>query len=142
MVHHQGYIAGNVGHVALLSETDTAGVVLGNSAGLTDVMRLLGQILVETVTENEINATAYIDIAKTAPRANIQFVSDVYQDILDIRTTTAPTRSLSAYTGRYFNSIGNFHIDIKLVNDNLQVVYMGADQDTFDLQPYQNDSFF
>lgn len=56
MIHHQGYIAGNVGYVALFPETTTAVVVLGNSAGLTDAMRLLGQIIVETVLGNEVDA--------------------------------------------------------------------------------------
>lgn len=42
MINHQGYIAGNAGYVSLFPETSTAVIVLGNSAGLTDTMRLLG----------------------------------------------------------------------------------------------------
>ncbi|KAI1083234.1 beta-lactamase/transpeptidase-like protein, partial [Whalleya microplaca] len=142
MIHHQGYIAGNVGFVALFPETSTAVVVLGNSEGLTDAMRLIGHILVETVFENEVNKTAYIETARTAGRDDIQFVADVHQQLIDTKSSSEPTRPLSAYTGRYYNSIGNYFIEINEVGGKLQVAYVGADIDTFDLEAYQTDSFF
>lgn len=52
MIHHSSYIAGSVGRVALFPETSSALIVLANSAGSTDTMRLISQILVELLFEN------------------------------------------------------------------------------------------
>lgn len=142
MIHHQGYIAGNVGHVALFPETSTAVIILGNSAGLTDTMRLLGQILIETVFENQVNATAYLEVARRTGEDNIRFVHAVHNELVDGQSTTIPTRSIHAYKGRYYNAIGDYFIQIDQVGDKLQVSYLGEDGDTFDLEPYQTDSFF
>ncbi|KPM34298.1 hypothetical protein AK830_g12275 [Neonectria ditissima] len=142
MIHHQGYIAGNVAYVAIFPETTTAVVVLANSAGLTDTMRLLGQVVVEAVFENKINEAEYLKVAQTAGENYIKFVHDVHKELMAGKTTSTPTRALSAYAGRYYNSIGNYFIEIKQLGDKLQVAYGGEDFDTFDLEPYQTDSFF
>lgn len=142
MVHHSGYIAGNVGHVAMFPETTSAVIVLGNSAGLTDTMRLLSQILVETLFENDFDEDEYFETARTASERNIKLLDNVHKALLDEKTASRPSRPLTAYIGRYYNAIGNFFIEIKTSDKGLQVAYMGNYQDTFDLEPYQDDSFF
>ncbi|EHK16215.1 uncharacterized protein TRIVIDRAFT_196045 [Trichoderma virens Gv29-8] len=142
MIHHQGQIAGNVGYAALFPETTTAVVVLGNSAGFTDSMRLLGQILVETVFGNNVNFDEYLGIAIEASKSTIESVKAVHSTLIAGKTVDQPTRAIKAYTGRYYNTIRNFFIDVNEVNGKLQVAYMGSPHDTFDLIPYQTDSFF
>jgi CubicO group peptidase (beta-lactamase class C family) len=71
MIHYQGYIAGNVGYAALFPETTSAVVILGNSAGLTDAMRLLGQITVETILGNEVDEDSYLNTAIAATKNTI-----------------------------------------------------------------------
>ena len=46
------------------------------------------------------------------------------------------------YTGRYWNSIQNFFIDIAEKDGKLYVSFQGRDADTFELFPYQEDSFY
>ncbi|UKZ93323.1 uncharacterized protein TrAFT101_008241 [Trichoderma asperellum] len=142
MIHHQGYIAGNVGYVALFPETSTAVVVLGNSAGLTDTMRLLGQVIVETVLGNKVDADTYLNIAIAASKNTIESVNTVHKELLAGKTIDQPTRDITAYTGRYYNVIENFFIDIIEIDGRIQVAYMGSSNDTFDLIPYESDSFF
>lgn len=142
MIHHQGYIAGNVGYVALFPETSTAVVVLGNSAGLTDTMRLLGQVIVETVLGNEVDADTYLNTAIAASKNTIESVNTVHKELLAGKTIDQPTRDITAYTGRYYNVIENFFIDIIEIDGRIQVAYMGSSNDTFDLIPYESDSFF
>ncbi|KAL7942263.1 beta-lactamase/transpeptidase-like protein [Trichoderma barbatum] len=137
-----GYIPGNAGFIALFPETTTAVVVLGNSAGLTDAMKLLGQIVVETVLGNKVDAAAYVEAAKAASRNNVLWPNYVHQELLDGQTHDSPKRSSSAYTGRYYNAIENFFIDINEVEGKLQVAYMGSNRDTFNWEHYQTDSFF
>ena len=72
----------------------------------------------------------------------VALVGDMYNEILDAETNDRPKHPYSSYVGRYWNSIGKFFIDIEHRNDKLQVAYMGAENDTFDLNPYQTDSFY
>ncbi|KAI0523753.1 beta-lactamase/transpeptidase-like protein [Xylaria bambusicola] len=142
MIHHQGYIMGNAGIVTLFPETSTAIVVLGNSAGLTDAMRLFGQVLVETTFENDFNATTYTQLAREARDYFVQYVHDRNEELLANKTASAPVNPLNAYVGKYYNSISSFFIEIKLHDDKLQVAFLGVDIDTYELHPYQNDSFY
>lgn len=138
---HQGYLVGNVAYVMLLPESTTAVVVLGNSAGLTDTMKLIGQIVVDTVLGSEFNSTEYVELAKTTSKATVQSVAQVRKELADSKTTWQPG-SLSSYTGSYYNSMGNYFLEITDTNDEVQVSYMGNKNTTFSLQAYQTDSFF
>ncbi len=57
-----------------------------------------------------------------------------------------PTIAPNTLTRPMWEGIGTqsaiFFIDIEHRNDRLQVAYMGAEHDTFDLNPYQTDSFY
>ncbi|KAG4429602.1 hypothetical protein IFR05_014909 [Cadophora sp. M221] len=103
-------------------------------------MRLLGQILVETVFKNDVDTKGFLRIAEEAGRNNIEYVASVYKDLLDGKSISQPNRLL--VVGRYYNSIKNYSIDIKLAGEKLRVAYVGAKQDNFDLETYQVDSFF
>ncbi|KAI0098143.1 beta-lactamase/transpeptidase-like protein [Nemania sp. FL0031] len=142
MIHHQGYIMGNAGIVSLFPETSTAIVVLGNSAGLTDAMRLFGQVLVETTFGNKFNTTTYTNLAREARDYFVQYVEDRNKELIANKTAQESTNPLLAYVGKYHNSIGSFFIEIKLNGGKLQASFLGADVDTYDLQPYQTNSFF
>lgn len=100
MLYHQGYIAGIVAIVALFPDTTSAVIVAGNSAGSTDTMRLLGQILIETLFENPFNASEYIDVARAASHRNIEGVASIYRQLVGSRTVRKPVRPLLAYVGR------------------------------------------
>ncbi|KAI1307401.1 beta-lactamase/transpeptidase-like protein [Xylaria venustula] len=125
-----GYIMGNAGIVALFLETSTGIVVLGNS------------ILVETTFENDFNATTYTRFAREARDYFVQYVHDRNEELLANKTALAPINPLNAYVGKYYNSINSVFVEIKLNGDKLQVAFLGVDIDTYELHPYQNDSFF
>lgn len=139
---HSGYIASNIGHVAIFPETTPAIVVLADSAGLADTMRLLSQILIEMLFENKCNPEEYLETARSGSARNIKFVGNTHKALLDQKTSPEPCRPISAYVGRCYNSLSNYFIDIKGSSHGLQVAYMGNEEDTFDPAPYQDDSFF
>lgn len=141
MIYHSGYIAGNFGYVALFLETSTAIFLFSNSADLTDTMRLIAHLVVETVLENNVVPKTYFAIFRQAGKENIQFVANVHKELFDSKTVYTPVPSLS-YTGRYYNFIGNFLIEIKEVEKRLQVGYRGAANDSSDLETCSKDSFF
>lgn len=69
-------------------------------------------------------------------------MNEVHKELLAGKTIDQPTRDVTAYTGRYYNTVGNFFIDIIQTDGGIQVAYMGSSTDTFDLTPYESDSFF
>lgn len=142
MIHHQGHIAGNVGYAALFPETTGAVVVLGNSAGLTDAMRLLGQDIVETVLGNEVDESLYLETVIAATKNTIASMNKISEDLLAGKIIDQPMRDITAYNGYYYNAIDNFFIDVIETDGKLQVAYIGSFANTFDPTPYEPDSFF
>lgn len=142
MIQHQGYIAGNVGYVAMFPETQTVVVVLANSAGLTDAMRLIGNAIVETVFDNSFNISQYVETAQVAASGIIQFSEEIHKELVAGRSVERPIRPLEAYVGRYYNAIGNYLLEITAENDTLRLSFQGSANETFTLVPYQADSFF
>lgn len=141
MIHHSDYIAGNIGHIAMFPETTSAVVVLADSVGLANKMRLLSQILIEMPFENKCNPEEYLETARSGSARNIKFVGNTHKALLDQKTSPEPCRPISAYVGRYYNSLSNYFIDIKGSSHGLQVAYMGNEEDTSDLNPIRMTAF-
>ncbi|KAH8125877.1 hypothetical protein FP744_10009155 [Trichoderma asperellum] len=120
---------------------EVLGQVLEKSTGST-YSELLRQVIVETVLGNEVDADTYLNTAITASKNTIESVNAVHKELLAGKTIDQPTRDITAYTGRYYNVIENFFIDIIEIDGRIQVAYMGSSNDTFDLIPYESDSFF
>ncbi|KAH6898228.1 beta-lactamase/transpeptidase-like protein [Thelonectria olida] len=126
LLNHQGCLPSSVDYVGLLPEAAATVVVLGNSAGLTDARRLLGQILVETVLENNFNATKY---------DTIQAIAQVHEELIDSRTISHPWRPLSVYTSRYYNSTGKYFLEVNDASGRLQAA-------RHSMRPHGKDRFF
>ncbi|KAK4205568.1 putative D-aminoacylase [Triangularia verruculosa] len=139
---HQGNIPGFTSFAAVFPETSSAVVVLTNSLGLTDSPRLVGQLLIEELFGNAINATDYSEYAKVNARESAATMSNVEKELIRHRTVYQPLHPLSEYVGKYYNLIGNFFIEIQELNGGLAISFMGTDRDRFDLEPYQCNSFF
>jgi hypothetical protein len=97
---------------------------------------------VETVLGNEVDADKYLSTAIAATKNTVASVNRIHKGLLAGKVIDRPTRDIAAYTGRYYNAIKNFFIDIVETDGRLQVAYMGSSRDTFDLTPYESDSFF
>ncbi len=139
---HEGNIPGFTSFAAVFPETSSAVVVLSNSIALTDSVRLVGQLLIEELFNNTINATDYTHYAESTAREGASIMSNIKKELIRHKTADEPAHSLQTYVGRYYNSIGNFYIDIRESGGILRVYFMGLDSDGFDLEPYQHNSFF
>lgn len=69
-------------------------------------------------------------------------MKDVYNQLIDGRTRSEPSRVLDSYVGRYFNSVEKFFIEVLIRNHELHLGFLGREKDTFKLRVYGNDSFF
>jgi len=141
-LYHQGSIPGFIAFAALFPETTSAVVVLSNSVGLSEGTKLVGQLLIEALFNPNVNPKDYIKLANSSAIHGASVLSDIMKQIERLRNVTEPTHSLRTYTGRYYNAIHNYFIDILEEGDKLRVSFMGLGSEVFDLYPYQADSFF
>ncbi|XXH02094.1 hypothetical protein Hte_008460 [Hypoxylon texense] len=142
------YYGGNIPRFstynALFPETNSAVVVLMNSMSLNDGIRWIGELLVEALFDNLQNAPDYRLLAQKAVERSLARFRATKKSLAAGRTVETPSRDLSTYVGSYQNAAGNFFLRIQLnqAKDGFQVSYMGRRRDTFDLTPYQEDSFY
>lgn len=144
-LYHGGSIPGYNAFNALFPETDSAVVVLTNAQSLNGGVRWIGELIVEALFDNLENAADYRTLAKISAEAALEAFDAMQKALEEGRTVTKPARPASAYCGTYYNKAGNFYIEIKLKKGHQDVVFisfMGRDADTFELKPYQEDSFY
>ncbi|KAJ5728021.1 hypothetical protein N7493_004351 [Penicillium malachiteum] len=143
-LYHGGVIPGFEAYNVLLPESNSAVVVLTNSQSLNGGVRWIGELLVETLLDNFHNTPDYLEVAKTSTDAALERVKLVKKALTAGRTVDIATRPLDAYAGTYFNAVENFFIQIIHSKDrsHVQISYMGCQDDTLSLLPYQQDSFY
>ncbi|KAK3935639.1 beta-lactamase/transpeptidase-like protein [Diplogelasinospora grovesii] len=124
LVYHNGAMAGALSAVYLLPETQTGIVVLSNTFALCDAPDWIAQFLVEA-SQNA--RTHHVNTRKI---------------LAEERTLGAKPRELSKYVGRYYNSIGNFYLDVAVHGDNgLRMTTQGYPFVHYDLSHYHYDVF-
>ncbi|KAL8741689.1 MAG: hypothetical protein Q9190_005729 [Brigantiaea leucoxantha] len=108
-LYHEGLIPGFSSFAALFPETSSAVVVLSNSIGLTDGPKLVGQLLIEELFNNTINASTYDHYTRSTARTGASQMSTIKKELRQGKTADRPTSPLRMYVGRYYNSLGNFY---------------------------------
>ncbi|EAQ83603.1 hypothetical protein CHGG_10007 [Chaetomium globosum CBS 148.51] len=143
-VYHGGDIAGFSTYNALFPASGSAVVVLTNSLLRNNGVRWIGELLIEALFNNSHNAQDYQVVAKKAAESAVQRFQDTSKSLAAGRTVEQPNRPLNAYIGDYHNLGGNFFIQVRFneKRDGLLIAYMGREADTFELVPYQADSFY
>jgi CubicO group peptidase (beta-lactamase class C family) len=143
VLYHQGIIQGFTSFSALIPETRSAVAVLTNSGGLNEAGILVASAVLDTLFGGEIDDQAYKDLAKIGYEEAASRLSDIMKELKDGQQVDVPTRPLADYTGRYYNSLDNYFIDIqKSSHGGLFVSFMDKPTDTFKLVPYESDKFF
>ncbi|KAI9740306.1 MAG: hypothetical protein M1834_004884 [Cirrosporium novae-zelandiae] len=141
--YHQGIVQGFTSFSALIPETRSAVVVLTNSGGLNEAGMLVASAVLDTLFGANIDDQAYKNLAKAGYKEAASRLSDVMKELKDGQQIDVPTRPLEDYTGRYYNSLNNYFIDIqKNSHGGLLISFMGRPTDTFKLVPYESDKFF
>ncbi|KAJ5736578.1 beta-lactamase/transpeptidase-like protein [Penicillium malachiteum] len=143
-LYHGGDIPGFEAYNLLLSESNSAVVVLVNSQTLNGGVRWIGELLVETLLDNGHNAPDYLKLARKSAEAEAERAKRINKALAVGRKVDLSSRPLDAYVGTYFNAAENFFIQIVHSKDksHIEVSYIGRQDDTFSLLPYQEDSFY
>lgn len=136
--HHNGSLVGFFSSLRLLPDTDTAIAVLTNSLANNDWADWIGQLLLETILDNP-DKNDYIKLTEESVAAYKSMWTSLKADFDKDRCPAEPPRALPDYTGKYYNKIGNWFIDVSLQDDTLEFKFQGWPSQRHHLYHYRGD---
>ena len=142
VLYHHGNLVGAISSAHLIPETETAIVVMSNTMGLSDTTDWIGQLVLQTILEEEPHD--YVQLSKSSKEGSLQQFASVIEELKQGKTDIPPSQRLEAYCGRYYNAIGNFVLEITLQKDGEGLIMMVQDLDevVYELISYDKDSFY
>ena len=142
-LYHQGSTAGYYSSIFLFPETESAIVVLTNSISLCDAADFIGQAYTQALF-NFSDGADYVEITRNASRRLISIYDDLFNTIEAQRKPDTRAHPLMSYTGRFWNSLNNFVLEIQLqpTNDTcLQVAFQGLKSQIYALRHLRHETF-
>ena len=141
LLSHPGDIAGCTANVSLLPETSSAIIVLANSIGLGNAPGGISDMLIETVLGGA-PSVDYAELASRVASVAREQMMRVESKLEEERVPGTHPRPLHEYTGKYFNAIKNFFIEVELEDDGtLRFAFQGLNWDRHVLRHYHHDVF-
>ena len=140
MIYHQGSANGALSAVYLLPQSQTAVVVLSNSLDLCDTPDWVAQLIIESILECP-EPNDFVALARNTSANAISRMPALNKQLADERILNTFTRSLHDYTGRYFNSLANFVLDIIIYEGRLRLIVQEFAEVYYDLYHYNFDVF-
>lgn len=131
---------GTTAAICLLPQSGTAVVVLQNSLGLSDVADWILQAVVDTIFTGGPRQD-YASLASSCVHFSIRRMEKVEEVLKAERVTGTSPRVLESYTGRYFNSIKNWHVDIGIAEGTLYLEFLGRKDERYFLRHHHYDVF-
>ena len=141
LLSHAGNMPGCTATVSMLPETSSVIVVLANSMGLGDATGGVSELLIETILGGK-PAVDYTKLASTVASVKRDFMVRVENALREKRVLDTSARPLQEYTGRYFNTIQNFHITVEIEHlETLRFAFQGLESERYLLRHYNFDVF-
>jgi len=140
LIYHNGAMNGALSCIYLLPDTHSAVIVLGNSLDLCDTADWVGQLLIEAI----LGVPEPVDVvllARVVATRTLGLHPAVQKQLTEERVHDTPVKPLHAYTGKYWNSAGNYFVEIFVHNEYLRLVIQGLDKVHYDLYHYNYDVF-
>jgi hypothetical protein len=139
--HHTGNLPGNTASAFLIPSLESTIVVLTNCLTLMDPTDLVGQLIISTLLNKSVivNLTS---LARGVRRASIASYGNLIEHLDNNKTSKPPRQPLSAYKGEYLSRAGNFVLAITPCKDGLSLKVKGSQRTTYDLLPYDGDTFY
>ncbi|SPO02306.1 uncharacterized protein DNG_04979 [Cephalotrichum gorgonifer] len=143
--YHQGAAFGYYSALFLFPKTRSAVVVLTNSIPLNDAADWIAQAYVSALFGFS-DSVEYVGLAEESRRRKLANVASMMAGFDKTREEKHPGRMRppEAYTGGYYNDVGNFLIEIRKhpsKNDTLELAFQGKDSQVYELRHLHHDTF-
>ncbi|KAK4455290.1 beta-lactamase/transpeptidase-like protein [Podospora aff. communis PSN243] len=141
-LYHGGNSAASQNWVILLPETQSAVVVLTNTMANCDAANLIGSMLLEELLESP-EKNDYEELSRVAAKAGVEQWHALHASLEKKRVPGTKPKPLEAYTGKYWNHVGNFYIEVFLDKEGGELAFclQGDKSMTYKLHHYNYDVF-
>ncbi|KAF5563743.1 beta-lactamase transpeptidase [Fusarium phyllophilum] len=139
-LYHGGSIQGFNTAVYLLPETETAIIAMQNSSGLCDACDWIPQMIVHKLSGST-ESIEFLHLATVAAKAALSLPEKIEDELQKRRERGTRHLDLKAYTGRYWNALHNFSIDVGVLNGHLYMTFQGIVNETYELRHYHHHSW-
>ncbi|KAK1834397.1 penicillin-binding protein [Podospora conica] len=147
VLYHHGLMPGSTSAVLLVPELQLGVVTLQNSMPAIDTADFISQMLLEALLEVP-EPNDYVELSRQFYNKATGYVDRVRKELDEKRVPGTQARPLSEYQGRYWNSLGNFFIDIKQSEQGddphqglLTMTANGLPDQVYALEHYNYDTF-
>ena len=143
VIYHQGSTAGYTSSLFLIPNTESAIVVLSNSISLNDCADWVGQLILEALL-NVQQPNDYIKYAHESANAHLAKSPSMRASLEKNRIPHTRPKKLEAYTGRYYNQVQDFFIEVTINNNQskgLEFAFQGLKSQVWRMEHYHHDSF-
>ena len=113
VIYHQGSLPGALVAVNLITDTESAIVVLTNSPSLSDTPHWVGQLVLEELLEVP-ERNDYIKAAEASVAENAKWYPTTLGELQREQENGTSTRSLQDYVGTYWDDIHVFKMEVAL----------------------------
>ncbi|KAJ9650775.1 hypothetical protein H2198_009930 [Neophaeococcomyces mojaviensis] len=138
--YHQGSANSFLSSVHLLPDTESGVVVLTNSMAKNDVADWLGELYLETILDSP-KKNDYFKLAQNSAETALALWPGMRMELAEKQIPNTPVRLFGEYVGLYYNSIGNYHIEILTKDDKLLMRFQREKNIAYDLTHYHYDTF-
>lgn len=138
--HHNGSLAAFLSSVILIPDTTSAIVVLTNSLANNDCADWIGQLLLETLIDTP-EKNDYEQLARESAKSSVCQWKNIPKSLAKDRDTDTKAKPLSLYSGKYYNSARDWHMEIYHEQDQLYMCIQGDRQLSYTLKHHHNDTF-
>lgn len=139
-LYHGGSIQGFNTAVYLLPETETAIIAMQNSSGLGDACDWIPQMIIHKLSGST-ESIDFLHLTTVAARAALSLPEKIEDELETRRERGTRHLDLEAYTGRYWNALHNFRIDVSVLDGRLYMTFQGIVNETYELKHYHHHSW-
>lgn len=116
--HHNGSLAAFLSSVILIPDTNSAIVILTKSPVNNDCADWIGQLILETLIDSP-EKNDYEQLARESAKTRICQWKDIPTSLAKDRVSNTSSKPLSSYSGKYYNSARDWHMEIYQEQDQL-----------------------
>lgn len=139
-LYHQGSANSFLTAVYLLPETQSGVVILTNSMSKNDAADWLGELYLEVLLDNPLK-NDYVRLAQNSAQASLGLWPAMVKELAENQIPNTPVRPFSDYVGKYYNVIGDYHLEIFVQDGTLNLRFQKKRHFAYKLTHYHYDKF-
>lgn len=140
VIHHGGNSAASQNAVLLLPKTKSAIIVLSNTMANGDASNWAASALLEALLDSP-EKNDFLSLAEKAAEVSVSKWDDLRKSMEKSRATGTVAKPPSQYTGKYWNRVGTWFLEVYLEDGNLTIAFQGDRKFSHVIEHYQDDSF-